>query len=472
MPILTNSVTDRDYDLLYDAYTGSGGFLDGSYLFRHKREDIVDFNIRRKQACYSNFTRVIVNSLVNPIFKKTIVRDYDGNTMLDAFVADVDGLGTSLTSFMHKAAKWARLYSKVFLVMDNFSAEQMAQSRQDAIERRQFPYLYIVRPNQVTDFVCDNYGRFSSFSYRVRSSMSKTDLREDARSDEWTWTTDAWRVKHEDETFSEGENSLGLVPVVTLSAVDDEDDNPLPVPDMLHIARSNRDLYNRDSEKREILRNQCFPVLVYPMTMQAASRAKQVDADGEPFTLDIGTNNMLNVDANASHMPTFIAPPMEPVQMLQSEMERIIEDMFRQANLTSVLAIQTKQSGVAKQWDFEETTNTLADAAENCENAEKRIVELFLLWTNTSVTDLKIKYPRTFNITDVEDELQKAQQMKDLLVGGDVLKREIDRKAAQVYFADIDDARYDEVMNEIEQEPEDAQRIESEQAATVTNEEA
>ncbi len=472
MPILTNSVTDRDYDLLYDAYTGSGGFLDGSYLFRHKREDIVDFNNRRKQACYSNYTRLIVNSLDNPIFKKTIVRDYDGNTMLDAFVADVDGLGTSLTSFMHKAAKWARLYSKVFLVMDNFSAEQMAQSRQDAIERRQFPYLYIVRPNQVTDFVCDNYGRFSSFSYRVRSSMSKTDLREDARSDEWTWTTDAWRVKHEDETFSEGENSLGLVPVVTLSAVDDEDDNPLPVPDMLQIARSNCDRYNRDSEKGVILRNQCFPVLVYPMTMQAASRAKQVDADGEPFTLDIGTNNMLNVDANASHMPTFIAPPMEPVQMLQSEMERIIEDMFRQANLTSVLAIQTKQSGVAKQWDFEETTNTLADAAETCENAEKRNVALFLLWTNTSVTDLKIKYPRTFNITDVEDELQKAQQMKDLLVGGDVLKREIDRKAAQVYFADIDDARYDEVMNEIEQEPEDAQRIESEQAATVTNEEA
>lgn len=463
MPILTNSVTDRDYDLLYDAYTGSGGFLDGSYLFRHKREDLSDFNIRRKQACYSNFTRVIVNSLVNPIFKKTIVRDYDGNTMLDAFVADVDGLGTSLTSFMHKAAKWARLYSKVFLVMDNFTDEQMAGNRQDAIERRQFPYLYIVRPNQVTDFICDKYGRFSSFSYRVRSSMSKTDLREDARSDEWTWTTDAWRVKHEDETVNEGENGLGLVPVVTLSAVDDEDDNPLPVPDMLHIARANRDLYNRDSEKREILRNQCFPVLVYPMTMQAASRAKQIDADGEPFTLDIGTNNMLNVDANASHMPTFIAPPMDPVQMLQTEMERIIEDMFRQANLTSVLAIETKQSGVAKQWDFEETTNTLADAAENCENAEKRIVELFLLWTNTSVTDLKIKYPRTFNITDVEDELQKAQQMKDLLVGGDVVKREIDRKAAQVYFADIDDARYDEVMNEIDHGADDAQRAESEQ---------
>ena len=53
--------------------------------------------------------------------------------------------------------------------------------------------------------------------------------------------------------------------------------------------------------------------------------------------------------------------------------------------------------------------------------------------------------------------------MKDLLVGGDVVKREIDRKAAQVYFADIDDARYDEVMNEIDHGADDAQRAESEQ---------
>ena len=139
--LLTNSLSDRDYDLLYDAYTGSGGFLDGSYLFQHKREDVMDFAIRKQQARYSNFTRVIVNSLVNPIFKKTIIRDYDGNDMLDAFVEDVDGLGTSLNTFMRKAAKWARLYSKVFIVMDNFTEEQMAANQQDAIERRQFPYL-------------------------------------------------------------------------------------------------------------------------------------------------------------------------------------------------------------------------------------------------------------------------------------------------------------------------------------------
>lgn len=464
--LLTNSLSDRDYDLLYDAYTGSGGFLDGSYLFQHKREDVMDFAIRKQQARYSNFTRVIVNSLVNPIFKKTIIRDYDGNDMLDAFVEDVDGLGTSLNTFMRKAAKWARLYSKVFIVMDNFTEEQMAANQQDAIERRQFPYLYVVRPNQVTDYICDKYGCFSSFSYKVRSKMSKTDLKENTEYEEWTWTADTWEMKGEKHIAQTGENPLGLVPVITLSAVDDEEDNPLPVPDMLHIARANRDLYNRDSEKREILRNQCFPVLVYPMTPAAASRAKQLDANGQELGLDIGTNNMLNVDAQSGHMPAFIAPPMEPVTVLQTEISNIIDDMFRQANLTSVLAIQTKQSGVAKQWDFEETTNVLADAAENCESTELRIFSMFQQWTNTEISDLKIKYPRSFNITDIEDELTKAQQMKDLMVGGPVVQREVDRKAAQIYFSDIDDARYDEVMDEIDNMPDDARMTQSEESST------
>lgn len=457
-----HSISEQEYDLLYDAYTGSGGFLDGAYLFRHKREDAEDFSIRQRQARYSNFTKVIVNSLVNPIFKKSIIRDYDSSSMLDAFIMNVDGLGTSLNTFMRKAAKWARLYSKVFIVMDNFTDEHMASNRQDAIERRQFPYLYVVRPNQVTDFSCDKYGRFASFSYKVRSRMSKNDLKENTEYEEWIWRPDSWEMKSTQQAARTGGNPLGMVPVITLSAVDDEDDNPLPVPDMLHIARANRDLYNRDSEKREILRNQCFPVLVYPMTAAAASRAKQLDADGREIGLDIGTNNMLNVDAQCGHMPAFIAPPMEPVTILQAEISNIIDDMFRQANLTSVLAIQTKQSGVAKQWDFEETTNTLADAAENCENVELRIIRMFQNWTNTKIQNLSIKYPRSFNITDVEDELAKAQQMKDLLVGGAVVQREIDRKAAQVYFADIDDSRYDEVMDEINSMPDDAQMAQSE----------
>ena len=118
-------MTDN-YELLRDAYTGGGGFEDGRYLFMHSREEPEDYLLRKKMARYSNFVKVIIHSLTNPIFKKTIVRDFDDNEMLKQFVEDVDGSGTTLNAFMKKAAKMARLFGRIFIVVDNFAAEEQA----------------------------------------------------------------------------------------------------------------------------------------------------------------------------------------------------------------------------------------------------------------------------------------------------------------------------------------------------------
>ena len=137
--------------------------------------------------------------------------------------------------------------------------------------------------------------------------------------------------------------------------------------------------------------------------------------------------------------------------------------MYRQAGLSSVVGVETKTSGVAKQWDFEKTTDELADMAENCEVAEVNLFNIFARWAGIDLKNLKVKYPRTFNITDIEDELNKAAQMKMLAIGGEVVAREINRKAAEVYFADVDDRRYDEIMQDIEQTPQADERAKSEE---------
>lgn len=62
-------MTDN-YELLRDAYTGGGGFEDGRHLFMHSREEPEDYHLRKKMARYSNFVKVIIHSLTNPIFKK------------------------------------------------------------------------------------------------------------------------------------------------------------------------------------------------------------------------------------------------------------------------------------------------------------------------------------------------------------------------------------------------------------------
>ena len=458
-------ITTDEYTLLRDAYTGGGGFDNGDYLFQHSREDMADFMVRKKMARYSNFVKVIVKALTNPIFKKTIVRDFEENDMLKKFVEDVDGQQTSLNAFMKKATKWARLYGRVFIIVDNYAAEEQALNRADALNMRRFPYLYMVCPDQITDYETDRTGRFVKLSYKLRVKRSKGDMTGIGDMEEWTWTQTGWECKNGNKTgkVREGLHGLGEIPVVALSAVDEDTNAPLPVPDMLHIAKANRDIFNRDSEKREILRNQCFPVLVYPATRQSANELKQTDEEGKPLGLTMGTGNMLVVDAAAGVLPNFIAPPLEPVQTLQQEIKDIVDDMYRQAGLTSVVGVETKASGVAKQWDFEETTNHLADMAENCELAEVQIFNLFAKWAGIEIKELKIKYPRTFNITDIEDELAKAQQMKDLAVGGEIVTREINRKAAEVYFADVDDKRYDEIIRDIEETADKAEHEQSEE---------
>ena len=151
-------ITIDDYTLLHDAYTGGGGFDSGEYLFQHSREDMADFMVRKKMARYSNFVKVIIKALTNPIFKKTIVRDFAENEMLKKFVEDVDGQKTPLNAFMKKATKWARLYGRVFIVMDNYAEKEQVINRADALDMRRFPYLYIVCPNQITDYETDRWG--------------------------------------------------------------------------------------------------------------------------------------------------------------------------------------------------------------------------------------------------------------------------------------------------------------------------
>lgn len=76
-----------NYNLLKDAYFSTGGFENGGYLERHKRESDEDYRKRQNVAHYPNYFASIVNALVDPIFKRNPLRDYEGNAtvLVEAF---------------------------------------------------------------------------------------------------------------------------------------------------------------------------------------------------------------------------------------------------------------------------------------------------------------------------------------------------------------------------------------------------
>lgn len=424
--------------LLRDAYEGGGGFEDASFLVKHHRETDEGFAARQEVSYFLNYVAPTVNSHVDPVFGVPADRDWKAAPALwESFRGDVDGNGGGLEAVMKRAALQAKLHGAAFLVVDNVPDQPGTLA--DALAARAMPYVGIVTPDRVYDFVLDRLGGFTSFSYKEPVSGAEGTSKASLASRDFnirTWTREGWILKGSDgKTIQEGEHSLGRVPVVRLYPRRVEPLDVLPKSEFLPIARTNLHLFNLCSWLSEILRNQAFSILVYP------SRAAR--------DLTIGTNNALGYDGEkCSNAPAFIAPPADPAAMLTDQIDRLIQEIYRMARLSFQTGTSEASSGVAKAWDFEQTNQVLADFAANIGEAEADVVALFEAWTGASV-GYEVEYPRDFQAADLVDELDNAIKAKDLEFGGK-FELEIARRVMAVYFPKLDPKVFDEIVADLE----------------------
>ena len=161
------SLTSNMYRLMRDSYYGDGGYR-GPYLIPHKRETEQNYRERQQTAYYLNHFSLIVNALVNPIFKRTPLRDWKGtgSSVAEAFLEDVDGGGNDMDNFMQSAALSAKLYGAVFIVVENFKAMDLPVSMGEALAQRKFPYAYALDPDRVEGVSIDKNGRVLSIKFR------------------------------------------------------------------------------------------------------------------------------------------------------------------------------------------------------------------------------------------------------------------------------------------------------------------
>ena len=147
------TLTYDDYTLLKDAYEGNGGFKSGDYLVQHKRESQTSYQTRQQTSYYLNYVQPVINSHVNPIFRKNPVRNWKGsNQYWEEFVNNSDLFGSSLTQFMKQAGFLSKLFGVSFVVMHNFKNAQQSTNQAEALKTRQFPYIYNVTPDKVVRY--------------------------------------------------------------------------------------------------------------------------------------------------------------------------------------------------------------------------------------------------------------------------------------------------------------------------------
>lgn len=427
------SPTGNMYRLMRDSYYGDGGYR-GAYLLPHKRETEQNYRDRQQTAYYLNHFSLIVNALVNPIFKRRPLRDWTGTAspVAEAFLEDVDGAGNDMDSFMQAAALSAKLYGAVFIVVENFQAMELPASMGEALAQRKFPYAYTLDPDRVEGVSIDKNGRVLSIKFRD-TAVSSTMGGEKERT--VYFDTHSWAVYEDGALVSSGEHNLGEVPVIWFPSQHVKNGGLNPTPELYPIAGIACSLYNHCSWLTEILRNQTFPLLTFPSK--------------EASDLVIGNNNALCYDGDTVRFqPGFISPPSDPAALIQSQIKAMVEEMYRMAGLTFATTTKQEASGISRQWEFERTNQRLAAFAKRCAAAERKVMALVARWMGLDL-EFQATYSSDFGITDVATELKNAQAVLDMQLT-DQLKVEVAKQVLSAYVPELPSDRFDAIIADIE----------------------
>ena len=427
------SPTGNMYRLMRDSYYGDGGYR-GAYLIPHKRETEQNYRDRQQTAYYLNHFSLIVNALVNPIFKRRPLRDWTGTAspVAEAFLEDVDGAGNDMDSFMQAAALSAKLYGAVFIVVENFQAMDLPASMGEALAQRKFPYAYTLDPDRVEGVSIDKNGRVLSIKFRD-TAVSSTMGGEKERT--VYFDTHSWAVYEDGALVSSGEHNLEEVPVVWFPSQHVKNGELNPTPELYPIAGISCSLYNHCSWLTEILRNQTFPLLTFPSK--------------EASDLVIGNNNALCYDGDTVRFqPGFISPPSDPAALIQSQIKTMVEEMYRMAGLTFATTTKQEASGISRQWEFERTNQRLAAFAKRCAAAERKVMALVARWMGLDL-EFQATYSSDFGITDVATELKNAQAVLDMQLT-DQLKVEVAKQVLSAYVPELPSDRFDAIIADIE----------------------
>lgn len=402
---------------LLDSYTGQGGFVTGEYLVQHPRESAAKFARRVQLAIRPNFVKKIVDSYLGYLFRVPPSRT-SGSSVYDTFQANADGLGDSLDKVMQRAQKLAMIAGTSFVLVDR---ERDGGS----------PYLSLRLPSSIAWKHRDARGRLLEIAFRETiDGITTTRVFDDV----------GWRITDgAGMNIAAGQHGLGEIPVVALHSADPVLNEVSVAPWIGDIARINYDIYNAISELREIIRNQTFPVLLIPQRFQSDK--------SEAKAITIGTDNALAYDP-ADGAPSYIAPPDNPITVIQGYIKDLIGMIYQSVNLEYVSGFASG-SGLAISYFFQQTQSALSGMSAQLESAETRIARLVTGYAGEA-WDGMIGYSRDFDLQDLASDLENA--ISALSIGvSETFDRELKKRTARnVLGREVNADVYSQIDGEID----------------------
>lgn len=447
----------------------------------------------------------------------------DTNTQLSdeyqRFIVDVDGLGTPMDEFVRQAMTQAMIFGWAPVFIDMPRVKRRIRNLADQKKAGLHPYLTLVNPLNVINWSSrgsffptrrtggarsdqiatgpgifaghlgplsglgsfGTYGGYSS-NYDATGNENPYDITpstpfykpdwftyEEVSEDEErpfadrkrrppryrTWTKDWWFIHNEDgELIDWDRNIMGdELPMIIFYSKQSQRYPIIGVSWVADISYLNKAIFNYDSLVDEQIHEVVFPLLAQPEDQTFEEDVREIDV-----------TMLWTFPSNARHPPQWMAPPAEPIDVIERKRAAVVREIFRIAKLSSVITTEKRvaESGLKSAFDFEETNQAIADLAAQAEHSEFEVARLWhkLMAPTADPQQVTVRYPRKFDILSISDEINQALTATVLKFPHEwwrLIKRSIGQKTLQRTSANNEEIN--QAMDAIMNQPEDTMDI-------------
>lgn len=405
----------------YECFTSSGKWEDGSILTRHERETDNGYARRKAGFCSTGLYSYLIKTY-GILFAKTPTRA--GQDDVYQLFIDNCGYGMDLNSFIEYSLGLGVNLGCVAIVMD--ADKVQPDSVDDMKNKRTFPFMEVVLPQNFTALEVDRVGRLKAFGYQ----FYKTDDTSRSMVYEKTYKSGKVTVSH-NETDKDGkvtevidsENDLlnGVIPVIIIvPSREPLVTSKVPSSPTFDLYKQQLNIAVTNSLMDESLYAQQFSVL-----------CAITDIDLKDVTL--GSNNILKLPIGSSL--DFKAPSGTPIEMMLKRVEASTASMIK--TFANMLTNGTTQSGEAKVIDRQVGALQLKNVSNYLEQIEYKIYELFNLFMKTPQIgeyEYTVTYFKDFDLTDIGSYINQALDMMQLGIS-DETKAEIKASVVRKFFS-------------------------------------
>lgn len=441
-----------------DTYEGQNLYR---YLHQHTRESDAIFTNRMARGCYYNYVSSVIDLFVAYLYHSPVARDL-GNLPspdIESIYQDADLNGNTFHIFMQMVATFAQINGHAGVLVDLPRLESEFQSEQQRLDAEHRPYLTTFQAQQIKDWELDKFNNFEWVKLELSRPIGRAWDQEILWNKRWflIWSKEEWvewevtvpatsssqsgfvndpvtlntpgeAPTEEDVNQAEasivarGPNPLGVVPLVIVKNEKMPTHKWFGMSAVRDIADINIGIFNWTSLGDEEIFERCINVLAL----------ERGEGDQE---VTLSHHNALEYEPG-SNPPYYLEPGISPLEMIGKWVDRARNEIYRLAKLSGATGMQsTKEStsGIAYAFEFNETNQSLANKAEDLEQAETEIHTILGMWYDIA-WDGRIAYAREFGVEDFSQDLEMLVKARETLTSEEALKT-IEKKIAARMFS-------------------------------------